>query len=77
MEITRTIDHALYPRRALTDATHAYRDYCDVKITPFNSQKSHLKISVKGAHVGSAKEVVLEFLNYALGKSIQIHLEND
>ena len=77
MEITRTVDHALYPRRALTEATHAYRDYCDVKITPFTSQKSHLKISVKQAHAASAREVILEFLNYALDKSIHIHLENE
>jgi len=78
MEITRTVDHALYPRRALTEATHAYRDYCDVKITPITSHKSHLKISVKQqADAASAREVILEFLNYALDKSIHIHLENE
>ena len=77
MDATRTIDHALYPRRALTDATHAYREYCDIKVTPFTSQKSRLHIVVKEAHVGSSREIILEFLNYALGRSIQLQLESD
>lgn len=75
MQATRTIDHTLYPRRALADATHAYRDYCDVKITPFNTQKSRVTITVKEIQISSGGQVILEFLNYALDKSIQMQLE--
>ncbi len=77
MQVTRSIDHTLYPRKALADATQAYRDYCDVRITPFNSQKSHVTIRVKEVHDGSPSEVILEFLNYALDRSLQIQLEKD
>lgn len=77
MRVTRNIDHTLYPRRALADARQAYRDYCTLEISPNGDHMARVTIVVNEAHEDSASQIVLEFLNYALDRAAQIHLEDD
>ncbi len=77
MQVSRTIDHNLYPRKALAEARQAYREYCAVNIVPLSGPRAQVTISVKEVYCESAREVILEFLNYALDRSIQAHFEDD
>jgi hypothetical protein len=77
MQVSRAVDHTVYPRKALAEARQAYREYCDVTITPLSVQRAQVTISVKAAYHESAREVILEFLNYALDRSVQAHFEDE
>jgi len=73
----RLIDHSLYPRTALADARHAYRDYCTVSISPIDGEHTRVLIAVKPTSAHQVREVVLGFLNYLLDCSAEIHLDSD
>ncbi len=77
MQVSRTIDHNVYPRKALAEARQAYREYCAVTIVPLSGQRVQVTISVKMAYRENAREVILEFLNYALDRSVQAHFEDE
>lgn len=77
MEFTRTIDHALYPRKAIADAAQAYQQYCTFRMTPTGNGKAVVTIIVKETHRNQEKQVALEFWNYALDRSIQVLLDQD
>jgi hypothetical protein len=77
VEFTKTIDHTLYPRKALADARQAYRDYCTLKIVPVGSHKIQISIRVNEAHESESRQVVLDFLNYVLDRSAQLLFEED
>jgi hypothetical protein len=76
-EFTKTIDHSLYPRTALADARQAYRDYCTLKILPQNNDCARVLITVNDSYDHEHRQVVLDFFNYLLDKSVQILLEED
>ena len=71
MEIERLIDHRIYPRKALTEARQAYKDFCQFRVTPITSDRVRLSISVLPAHQDASREVVLSFLNFALDKAAE------
>lgn len=75
MQVTRTIDHRLYPRKALTDARQAYRDYCTLSMSPRSAEQAQIVITVRPEYEDRGREVVLEFLNYLLDRAAQIRLE--
>jgi hypothetical protein len=75
VQVTRTIDHTLYPRKALADARQAYREYCSLTVAPVDGEKVRVTIRVKDDYQDNARHVILEFLNYALDRSVQIHLD--
>lgn len=75
MDIVRVIDHALYPRKAISDARIAYKDYCSVRAEPLPGDCARLTISVLPAHADNGREVLLSFLNYALDKAAELHLQ--
>lgn len=77
LQIIRIIDHTLYPRRALAEARQAYQDYCTLEIVPEGNTKAKVTIAVKEAYEKESKQVVLDFLNYTLDRSVQIVLEDD
>jgi hypothetical protein len=77
MDIVRVIDHGIYPRKAIGEARAAYKDYCAVRVEPLPSDSACLTISVLPKHAPESREVVLSFLNYALDKSAEIHLQGD
>jgi hypothetical protein len=76
-EFIKTVDHSLYPRKALADARQAYRDYCTLKIVPLNNDCASVLITVNDSYEHEHRQVVLDFLNYLLDKSAQILLEED
>jgi hypothetical protein len=76
-EFTKTIDHTLYPRKALAEARQAYRDYCTLTISPLTNDRAQVSIFVKDAYENDCRQVVLDFLNYMLDRSAQIHLEEE
>lgn len=75
MDIVRVIDHGIYPRKAISEARAAYKDYCAVRVEPLPSDRARLTITVLPKHAADSREVVLSFLNYALDKSAEIHLQ--
>lgn len=74
--VERLIDHNLYPRQALADARHAYKDYCTLKIEPRDYGWAAVQIEVKPQYEIDSRQIVLEFLNYILDRAIQLQLEN-
>ena len=77
IEFIRTFDHTLYPRKALADARQAYRDYCTLKIVPAGNDKVLISIRVNESHESESRQVVLDFLNFALDRSAQLLFEED
>lgn len=75
MDTVRIIDHALYPRKAVSDARAAYKDYCKVRVEPLAGDRARLTISVLPKHVASDREITLSFLNYALDKAAELQLQ--
>lgn len=75
MDTIRVIDHALYPRKAISDARAAYKGYCTVRVEPLAGDCARLTISVLPKHVADSREVTLSFLNYALDKAAELHLQ--
>lgn len=75
MQITRIIDHRLYPRNALAEARQAFQAYCTFKLKPLGDERVQVVITVRPLHIERGKEIVLEFLNYALDKAAETHFE--
>lgn len=69
------LDNEIYCRRAVAEARSCFRQYCSVRATPASAGQLELSIAVCRSYRGQAREVVLEFLNYTLDRSIQIELE--
>lgn len=76
-QITKTIDHSLYPRNALADARQAYRDYCSLKIAPLSNDRAEVTITVNDKFDSDGRQVILDFLNYLLDRSAQIKFEQE
>jgi len=76
MNIVKVVDHDVYPRKAISEARDAYKDYCKVQVTPMPGNRAKLLISVVPAHENDLREVVLSFLNYALDKAAEINLQD-
>jgi hypothetical protein len=76
MEFTRTIDNALYTRKALADARDAYRDYCVVKTVPRSDGLADITVTVKDEYCADARQVTLEFWNYFLDTVCKQRLES-
>jgi hypothetical protein len=74
MSVIRLIDHGLYPRKAISEARAAYKDYCSVHATPVDSLHVRIEVSVLPQHKESEREVILSFLNFALDKAAEISL---
>ena len=76
-EFTKTLDHTLYPRKALAEARQAYRDYCHLNIRPLTNDRAQVSIVVKDAYENDSRQVVLDFLNYMLDRSAQLRFEDE
>ncbi len=74
-QFVRILDNNIYARKAVAEAQNAFREYCTVKATPAKGGQVKLAFSINTAHQNTAREVVLEFLNYALDRSVQMDLE--
>ena len=72
----KIIDNSLYPKRAVAEARQAYREYCDVEVAPAVDGGVELAFSVKPPYANKEREVILNFLNYALDLSMQMHIED-
>lgn len=75
MQTTRIIDREIYPRKAISDARYAFRDFFSLTVSSIDSDQDKMTITVKPEHEQQGKEIVLEFLNYLLDRSAEIHLE--
>lgn len=74
-QFTRILDSDIYARKAVAEAQVTFKKYCTVKATPAGSGQVELAFNIDAAHKDKAQEVVLEFLNYTLDRSIQLDLE--
>jgi hypothetical protein len=74
MTTIRLIDHALYPRLAVSEARTAYKDYCSVRVEPMTANQARLAIDVLPPHMDKEREVILSFMNFALDKALELQL---
>lgn len=77
MEISREIDHRLYPREAINNARNAFRDFCDFKITPLGNYKILIRVKVRSKYQSQGREIILEFLNYLLDSSSELYFNKE
>ena len=75
VRFSKILDNTIYPRKAVAEARQAYGEYCDVKAVPVAGGGVELLFSIKEPYLGEARDVILGFLNYALDRSVQLHLE--
>ncbi len=76
MPFCRILDNTIYPRRALTDMRHAYREFCHISIVPGTTPDTALlTIDVREPHAPNARQIILESWNYLLDRACQIHFE--
>ncbi len=75
MLITRNIYHDLYPRQAIAEAREAFRDYCTLEIRPLPGNAACIGIRILSDHESDGRQIVLEFLNYALDRSMELQLK--
>ncbi len=71
IEHTRTIDNALYTRKALAAAREAYSAYCHVRAAPRADGRVDIAVTVKGEYAPDARQVILDFWNYFLDTACQ------
>jgi len=76
MKFVRVIDHRLYPRKAISEARSAYKDYCAVCVEPLPSDCARLTVTVLPKHAANGREVVLSFFNFVLDKAAEINLQD-
>ncbi len=74
MAIIRVVDHAIYPRQAISEARTAYKEYCSVSVAPMEGNRARLTIDVLPAHRDTEREVILSFMNFALDKALELQL---
>ncbi len=72
MDVVRVIDNTIYPRKAVIDSRQAYRDYCTVQAKPLGGTRIQLTITARSVDNHGGREVILEFLNYLLDKSVEL-----
>lgn len=71
----RNIDNTIYPKKAVSEARMAYREYFDSTIEATTSHTVKLTISVKSKYENNRREVILNFWNYLLDRACQIKAE--
>ena len=69
--ITRTVDNALYTRRALHEAREAFNKYCVIRATPGTNGMADITVSVNREFEQDARQIVLEFWNFFLDTACQ------
>ena len=76
VQFARTIDNNVYPRKALAEARDAFKNHCTVKISPITSREIIVTIFVDSVLTADdARQIILEFWNYALDRACQIYVE--
>ena len=73
--VTRVISNDIYARKAIAEAQSAFSNYCKVKASPVKTGNAELTFQVKEEHLNNSREIILEFLNYALDRSVQLQQE--
>ena len=68
---TRTVDNALYTRRALNEAREAFTKYCTVRATPGSNGMVGIIVTVNQEFQQDARQVILEFWNFFLDTACQ------
>ncbi len=75
-KVVRVIDHKIYPRKALIDGRHAYKEFCDVQVTPLKNGLVEVVITPKIENKDNSREVILEFLNFILDRAVQLQVKD-
>ena len=76
MNFVREIDNSLYSRKALADSRDAYRNYCDIQVSPLPNNKAKVSLTVKSEFLTDSRQIILEFWNYFLDSSCKANLES-
>lgn len=70
------VDNSIYPKTAILEAKKAFSKYLDVKITPKNTGNICISLKPFRNYEAQSREIILEFLNYALDYSIQLSMNS-
>lgn len=65
----------LYPKEAVFDARSAFTSYLTVRIQPEGRNIARLTLRIEPKYQKESRQIVLEFLNYLLDRSVQIMSE--
>ena len=65
----------IYSKKSVFDAREAFSSYLTLQITPLGRGRSKLFIKIKPKYLENSREVLLEFMNYMLDRSVQLLLE--
>ena len=74
-QFVRILDNDIYAREAVAKTQTKFRKFCTVKTTLAGNGQVELAFAINTAYQDKAREVVLEFMNYALDCSVQLDLE--
>ena len=74
-DVIKKLDNEIYARKAVAETRNAFQDFCTVKATPIGNDQVELAFKINEAHSDKSREIILEFLNYTLDRSIQLYLE--
>lgn len=74
-EVSRVVDADLYPRKHLTAARTAFREFCRVTFEPEGSQRVKVTLLPRDKGEAEFRQTVLEFWNYVLDAHCQARLE--
>ncbi|HDL85391.1 MAG TPA: hypothetical protein ENH11_03540 [Candidatus Acetothermia bacterium] len=72
---TRSIDNALYTRRALGEARNVFTKYCVVRATPEANGRVTVTVTVNPEFQRDTRQIILEFWNFFLDITCQQRFE--
>ncbi len=75
MAFVRSIDNALYSRKALSAAREAFSQHCIIRAIPKTEGLVEITVEVKAEYAQEARQVTLEFWNFFLDTACQQRLE--
>lgn len=77
MNFSVEISNDIYPKRIVSEAKMAFKDYALFEVSLKDSGTICLKIVPLEKYAGDEREIVLSFLNYMLDLSANYHLKKE
>ncbi|MBT4934833.1 MAG: hypothetical protein HOJ87_07905 [Rhodospirillaceae bacterium] len=71
---TRVLAKDIYEQKAIEETQKAFQEHCIVRMDPDEDGNWILSFALDMDHNNESKQVVFEFLNYALDLSVQMNL---
>lgn len=76
-EFNIVLDNRLYLKQAVLEAKTMFSRYAEFQTNIVDFNNIQIKIKTKHSFDSNLREIVLEFMNYALDRSVQIQQEKE